>query len=347
MFQLSLYNTYKRYRTLRTHRISVLPIVILMPHSACNCRCIMCDIWKDNKNLKQLTEADVSGLMASLKELQTQQVLISGGEALLNPNFFKLCKILRNGGMRLTLLSTGLSLKQNATQISEYIDDLIVSLDGDEVLHNQIRNIPDAYLKLKDGLTALRKINAVFKISCRTVIHNLNFRSWHKIIQAARELNLDSISFLPADVSSHAFNREILWTDARKAEILISEQDVPELHEITEEVILWAEKNPGFIAEDEKKLRNISKYYSAFYGHNPFPFKKCNAPWVSVVVEADGNVRPCFFHGVQGNIHNNKLIDILNNEKNLQFRRELDMMKNPTCVRCVCSLNLSPGKKLN
>ena len=41
-------DTYKRYVTLKTHKIQALPIVILMPHSSCNCRCIMCDIWQGN-----------------------------------------------------------------------------------------------------------------------------------------------------------------------------------------------------------------------------------------------------------------------------------------------------------
>ena len=80
----TLLNTYRRYRTLQTHKITALPIVILMPHSACNCRCVMCDIWKDNKNLKQLTEHDIIGLLSSLKKFGTERVLMSGGEALLN-----------------------------------------------------------------------------------------------------------------------------------------------------------------------------------------------------------------------------------------------------------------------
>src|ERR1700712_3167803 len=105
----SLYHTYRRYRTLQTHKITAFPIVILMPHSACNCRCVMCDIWKDNKNLKQLTEADISGLLASLKQLDTKEVLMSGGEALLNTNFFVLCRILKNAGIKVTLLTTGIS----------------------------------------------------------------------------------------------------------------------------------------------------------------------------------------------------------------------------------------------
>ncbi|HMU73003.1 MAG TPA: hypothetical protein PKD93_09685, partial [Ferruginibacter sp.] len=62
MLLQSPYQTFKRYRSLQTHRISSLPIAILMPHSACNCRCVMCDIWKGNQDLKQLTEADVEGL---------------------------------------------------------------------------------------------------------------------------------------------------------------------------------------------------------------------------------------------------------------------------------------------
>ncbi|MES1226969.1 MAG: radical SAM protein, partial [Bacteroidota bacterium] len=91
----SLYQTYKRYRTLQTDTITSLPIVILMPHSACNCRCVMCDIWKGNHNLKQLNEADIEGLLGALRRYGTQQVLMSGGEALLNPNFFRFCEILK------------------------------------------------------------------------------------------------------------------------------------------------------------------------------------------------------------------------------------------------------------
>src|SRR3954471_19311454 len=107
----SLYHTFQRYRTLQTHRISALPVVILMPHSACNCRCVMCDIWKDNKKLKQLTEQDINGLLAALKKFETKQVVMSGGEALLNINFFQLCGILKKRGIKITLLSTGLSLE--------------------------------------------------------------------------------------------------------------------------------------------------------------------------------------------------------------------------------------------
>jgi len=340
----SLYHTFKRYNTLRTHKISALPIVILMPHSACNCRCVMCDIWKDNKNLKQITPEDVSKLMRSLKKLDTQRVLMSGGEALLNKNFFTLCEILKNAGIKITLLTTGLTIKQHADNLLKLVDDVIVSLDGDEALHDAIRNIPHAFAKLKEGVEHLRSINPRYPITARTVIHRLNYRNWPAIIDAAGNMGIDQISFLPADVSSHAFNRQQAWELLKQTEILIPEQELPELQEVIDGLMNNYKNSfdTGFIAESTTKIQNIYYYYSAFYGHNPFPYKKCNAPWVSAVIEADGDIKPCFFMDSIGNIADTELALALNSPQSISFRKGLDTVGHPTCAKCVCSLNLSP-----
>lgn len=339
----SITHTYKRYRTLQTHRISALPIVILMPHSACNCRCVMCDIWKDNKNLKQLTEADITDLLSSLKQFGTRQVVMSGGEALLNTNFFKLCQILKKQHIKVSLLTTGLSIKNNADDILKWVDELIVSLDGDEAMHDAIRNIPNAFKKLREGVVYLKELNPAYRITARTVIHRLNFRNWPAIIAAAKEMGIDQISFLPADVSSHAFNRQTAWSEPKQHEILISEQELPELQEIVDQIISQSHDfDTRFIAESRSKIQDIYNYYAAFYGLNPFPFKKCNAPWVSAVIEADGVVRPCFFMEGIGNIRDNSLTDILNSKDAISFRKALNTSANDICAKCVCSLNLPP-----
>jgi MoaA/NifB/PqqE/SkfB family radical SAM enzyme len=309
----------------------------------------MCDIWKDNKNLKQLTEKDISGLLASLKKMGTRQVLMSGGEALLNTNFFVLCRILKSVGIKVTLLTTGLSIKNNAEQILTWVDDLIVSLDGDEPLHDAIRNIPNAFCKLKEGVEYIKKLNPAYRITGRTVIHRLNYRNWPAIIAESKKMGLDQVSFLPADVSSHAFNRQQAWTEPKQDEILIAERELPELNDVIDHLLKEynTEFDNGFIAESRAKIRDIYHYYAAFYGLNDFPFKKCNAPWVSTVVEADGAVRPCFFMDTMGNIRDKPLNDILNSDEAIAFRRSLDTSTNPTCVKCVCSLNLSPLTSLS
>ncbi len=340
----SLYHVFQRCRTLLTDRITALPIVVLMPHSACNCRCVMCDIWKDNKNLKQLTSGDVRGLLASLRKFGTRQVAMSGGEALLNTHFFTLCRILKSEGIAVSLLSTGLSVKQHAAAIVEWVDDLVLSLDGDEALHDAIRNVPGAFRKLREGVERIHSIRPDYRITARTVIQRLNFRQWPAIIGAARQLGMAQISFLPADVTSQAFNRQTAWSGPRQQEVLPAEDELPALREMADHVIgrYQPDFDSRFIAESPSKIGDIYRYYAAHHGWNGFPSRKCNAPWVSAVIEADGSVRPCFFHDVVGNIREASLAAVLNSPEAVGFRKSLDMGSNPTCVKCVCALNVSP-----
>jgi MoaA/NifB/PqqE/SkfB family radical SAM enzyme len=348
MLTQSLGHTFQRYRTLQTHKITALPVVILMPHSACNCKCVMCDIWKGNKNLKQLAEQDIESLLSSLRKFGTQEVVMSGGEALLNPNFFSLCEILKKEKIKITLLSTGLTLKKNSEQLLKFVNNIIVSLDGDESLHDAIRNVPGAFNKLRESVLHIKSLNPSYRITARTVIHKLNFKNWLSIIETAKKIGIDQISFLPADVSSHAFNRELLWDDARQHEILLTRNELEELQNIIHQIMHQKESyfDDHFIAESPEKLQKIYLYYAAYYGLNPFPYKRCNAPWVSTVIEADGTVRPCFFHEAFGNIRAHSLEEILNSNDAINFRRSLDMDTNSTCVKCVCYLNLSPRTNL-
>ena len=61
---------------------------------------------------------------------------------------------------------------------------------------------------------------------------------------------------------------------------------------------------------------------------------------VKVGVDADGTVRPCFFHAALGNVHENTLEQILNAPNAVEFRRTLDVKENPICKTCVCTLSM-------
>jgi MoaA/NifB/PqqE/SkfB family radical SAM enzyme len=90
--------------------------------------------------------------------------------------------------------------------------------------------------------------------------------------------------------------------------------------------------------ESPDKLRRIVLHFRACLKQVPPVAPRCNAPWVSAVVEAGGDVRPCFFHPPLGNIHEGTLHEILNGSRALHFRKDLDIASNPTCRECVCSL---------
>lgn len=340
-------DTLKRFASIKSHKIYSLPIVILMPHSRCNCRCVMCDIWKGNNNVKQLEEIDIQKMLDSFRDLNTREVVMSGGEALMHPNFFRLCEIIKTQKIKVTLLSTGLLLKKYASEISAKTDEVIVSLDGSKDVHDKIRNIPNAFDKLKEGVQELKKLNPDFRVTARCVIQKENFEDFPNIVDAAHEIGLDQISFLTADVTTDAFNRPELWDEQRTNEVKLSREELPRFKKVIESLIQTHSNDfkSKFIAESPERIKRFYHYYAAYYNHSKFPEVICNAPWVSAVVEADGSVRPCFFHQVMGNIRNGNLTEVINSEKTISFRKSLDVATNPICQKCVCSLNLSPFVK--
>ena len=338
----TLMQTARRWLTLSTHRIHTLPVLVLMPHSRCNCRCVMCDIWKANAHGREI-EADVlQEHIDELRRLGVGWVVLSGGEALMHSNLWALCSLIRTLPAKITLLSTGLLLARHAAEVVRWCDEVIVSLDGSQAIHDSIRNVPRAYSRLAEGVAALRAAKPGFRVTGRCVLQRRNYADLPNIVDSAHELGLDQISFLAADVSSEAFNRPNGWDGDRVSDIALSRGEATEFAAIVERLI--AERPDDFaseyIAESPAKLRRLPCYYAALNGDASFPPVHCNAPWVSTVVEADGTVRPCFFHRPLGNLNEQPLDEILNAPEAIAFRSSLDMASDPICQKCVCTLHL-------
>lgn len=81
-------------------------------------------------------------------------------------------------------------------------------------------------------------------------------------------------------------------------------------------------------------------HFRSHLGLLPPVAPRCNAPWVSAILESDGTVRPCFFHRPIGKVGKDiSLVEVLNGPEAIRFRVDLDISSNAVCRRCVCSLN--------
>lgn len=326
-----------------TGRLRSVPILALSVHSACNCRCVMCDIWKANANRREMSAADLDRHLDAIRRLRVRRVMLTGGEPLLHTNLWALCERLMALRIRVTLVTTGLTLARHAPAVAAFCDDVVVSVDGDRKTHDAVRRVPGAFDRVAAGIAALRAASARLPVSARAVIQRQNHRDLRAIVRAARDLAVDRVSFLAADVSSHAFNRPVPWDEARKQEVLLTGEDLPVLKREIEALIAAHRDDirAGFIENSAASLRRIHEYYAALAGDGHCPAPHCNAPWVSAVVEPDGLVRPCFFHAPYGRVdHRTGLVDVLNSPGAVAFRRRLDVATDETCRRCVCSLNL-------
>jgi len=320
---------------LRGRRIRELPIVAVLPHGGCNCRCVMCGYWEDRRDAAKLSLAELQGQAEALRRLRVRWFLFSGGEPLLHPDLFAMAKVAAGLGAKASLLTNGLLLARHADAVLKHFDEVIVSLDGDRETHDCIRGVPGCFDRLAAGVKALKDGKPGFPVTGRSVIQKANFARLPAMVDAAAALGLDRISFLPVDAQSSAFQR------GRVPESLaLDEAETRALRRVLKETFVERRDAfaSGFVAESPRKLLRIAAHFEAANGLRPFEAPPCNAPWVCAVIEPDGAVRPCFFHPPIGRLSDGDLDEVINTERARAFRKGLRVKKNPVCRRCVCPL---------
>ncbi|HEX4913094.1 MAG TPA: radical SAM protein [Vicinamibacterales bacterium] len=331
----------RRARGRVTGRLESLPILALSVHSACNCRCVMCDIWKANAERREISPEDLSRHIEAIRGLRVERVMLTGGEPLLHRNLWALCSQLQALRIRITLVTTGLLLETHARDVAACVDTVVVSLDGPRAVHDRIRRVSGGFDRVAKGLMAIHARTPTPRLIARSVVQRENAGAIAETIAAARHMGFDEISFLAADVSSPAFNRPSPWPESRARAIALDAQGIAALEAAIDSAVIqhrgWFDH--GFIAGGRASLDRIAQYFRAILGTCEFPKVHCNAPWVSAVLEPGGTLRPCFFQEEYGSASEH-LEHALNGDRAVDFRRRLDVAGNDTCRRCVCSLNL-------
>jgi Fe-coproporphyrin III synthase len=312
-----------------------LPLLTLYLSERCNSRCVTCDYWRHGRADMDL--AAVKRLLPSLAGLQTEVVLISGGEPLLNPEWADIARLLRAQGLKLWLLTSGLSLAKHARRVAELFEAVTVSLDGTiPATYEAIRGL-DAFDKVCEGIRAATKAGA--PVDIRVTVQRANYREMPAFVSLARELGVRQVSFLAVDVANpHAFGR----LNDFSASLALQPGDLP----VFERVLDALERDheaafgSGLIAESPAKLRRLLQYFRAIHGKDVHPPVRCNAPEFSAVVDANGRVRPCFFipGPDEAVLSNDALPAALNGAAMIGLREDIRAGARPECSTCVCSM---------
>ena len=287
--------------------------------------------------------AAVTSLLPSLARLNTQMVLLSGGEPLLNPDWAAIAQLLRKNGLKVWLLTSGLALAKHARRAASLFDAITVSLDGtDPETYAAIRGL-DAFHKVCEGIQAVAAQGA--RPAIRVTLQRGNFRQLPAFVDLARELGARQVSFLAVDVANpHAFGR----TDDFVSDLALRPEDLAQLARILDslEQDHGEDFRSGFIAESPQKLRRILQYFAAILKIGPYPKVSCNAPEFSAVIGATGRVQPCFF--ISGPLDarlsetgagpDGDLPGVLNSDGMRALRTVIRDGGRAECKTCVCSM---------
>lgn len=321
-----------------TNRTLVLPVVMFAPTHRCNSACVSCAWWSTPANPHELSLDEIDVLAGDLARLGTRLVVFTGGEPLLRADVFEAARLFQQHSIRLHLLTSGLALEPRAAAVASLFRRVIISLDSATAGgYRAIRGV-DGFEAVTAGVRQLRSVAPHLPISVRATIHARNFREMPQLVDTAKTLGCASISFLPADLASSAFGHRDL---PALQSLRLSRAEVDEFRGVVEALVRDHARDiaSGFIAEPVAKLRQLVQHYAAMNGDSRFPAKTCNAPWMSAVIESNGDVRPCFFHRIVGNIRRQP-IALVARAALRDFREDLDVSTNATCKTCVCSLKL-------
>ena len=125
----------------------------------------------------------------------------SGGEPLLYKGLAEILRHIKKRRLIAALVTNGVLLARHAEELVEAgVDNVTISLDGPEAVHDQIRGVPGTFHRAIEGIRALQEVRArahshypAIKVNC--VITPESYRTLEETYEIVRGLGIDEINF--------------------------------------------------------------------------------------------------------------------------------------------------------
>ncbi len=340
--------------------------------NACNLRCRMCGQPREGCRpgdpkyapkeffLQSVPLETFTRLLDEIASVKPN-LYLWGGEPFLYKDLLELVRRAKARKLTVQINTNGLLLAAHAAEIVESgLDDLIVSVDGPEEVHDTVRGRTGTFRRMQEGVAAVieQKRRRGLKrpvIRVRGTVSPDNFSVLAELIETAETLGADSLNFnwtwftTPQTGAAHQ----------RLMKELFGIQSLSWMPFVTD-VIMDPErmkKYDGLKAELYKLLRSRSRLpismspgllpeqVEAYYENldETFGRRTCSSVYVKSYILPNGDVTPCpdFPDYICGNIGEKPFLDIWNGERYRQWRCELKKRGLfPICARC-CDLFLT------
>jgi radical SAM protein with 4Fe4S-binding SPASM domain len=317
----------------------------------CNLNCRMCH-QKDLRRVKQteLTLEEINSITDQARKHSIDLIELTGGELFIRKDIIDILKYINKNKIYTKLNNNGTLINsEHMTEMKKlhYLESLVFSIDGPEQIHNEIRGNPKAFQKATDAFRLLGKTTFLKNISF--VLMPDNSQYLEDMFKLSRDLKADRLQFMPEMFVSQ---KEI---DATKKTLVMKDGD---------EIFMEIKNTPIDSSYPEqmknaiKAIYNLRKKYGLFAVIYPkisykipdqfFTGKyskrlvcKC---FSKLIVGVNGDVYICpFIHKKVGNIKEQSIADIWNNEEMIRLRKTIAQSPTllPICHNCCSAEALS------
>lgn len=323
----------------------------------CNLRCKMCGQWGERgvtkEESKDILQQELS--FPELKKLVKEcsgfrpNITLFGGEPLLHPACLDLIEEIKKQNMHCLMITNGSLLQEFAEKIVRSgLDELNVSLDGAEELHNQIRGIKNIFEKIFAGLIKINEYKKIFGyskplINIQCTISKYNYQQLEELIPIAKKIKAASLTYHnlifieEINLAAQKLIDKKLGCASNDWEGFKFEPGIDPkiLHKKIKDIL--SKKYP-FIVDfyPNFSLTELIRYYSFHDAQEVNIPGRCLSPWLVGYVFPDGSLRPCLNSSFSfGNIKEKSIRELWNNAEAISFRRLLKKERSfPVCCRC-------------
>lgn len=298
-------------------RIGGISSVMLELTYTCSEKCIHCynigaarnDNEKNHRgDIKQLSIEEYRRVIDELYEAGLCRVILSGGDPFSCANIWDILDYLFAKNIAIDIFTNGISIVGKEEEVAKFYPRRVcLSLySGSAVVHDSITRVEQSWDKTVSVIEKLANQSIPIAIKC--CVMKPNVKSYYTVSEIAKE-HCASVQF------------ELNVTDSVDGDCCVSR--FLRLSEEQLEVVLRDPNTAMYVGDD------VDNYG----GHTiDMANNACNAGYHSFCITPDGNLIPCCaFHMVFGNLRKNSLEDILGNNPQLTWWRNLKVSDYEEC----------------
>ncbi len=291
--------------------------LMIEPTNACNLHCPTCPTGagKMNRPKRMMNFEEFKGIIDQAKGRVIKIILFNYGEPFLNNEILKMIKYATSVGMWVVTSTNGqfFTSKEFCFEvISSGLQHLIIAIDGadQETIAKFKRGVQ--FSKIINGFSFI--IEAKKQLRSKTPIIQLQF-----IMMKHNEHQRNYIKQLTKQLGFDIYCEKSVWIDCND----------PEFQEMAKEYL------PNDLTNSRYYLRSDGRF--ALKGE---VINNCSLVDLNTVINSDGTVVPCCYDlysdYIMGNIFEESLKAIWNNEKYNAFRKQIkkDRKSIPICNTC-------------
>lgn len=291
---------------------------------------------------KQIDKDVFFDIITQLKELNVDQVMISGGEPLLHKDIVEMIKFIHNKGIKIIFNTNGISLDQHLSELPKFVDVFVISLDGsNSEIYQRIRGV-NAFSRVIEGVKNLKERlinldrNDPSRVVLRCTIQKQNLLDIINIQNVANELHCP-LGLNPIDAYSDNFGREKII----RMDLIPSAEETVAFRKMIEEedmITRINENNKVNAVWTKEKFLKLADYFDYLREGKEINTGNsvCTLPYSNLIFDANGDIKVCFYHKC-GNLNEQKR---LSDYTKSNFLMEIldELQKTQKCTDCRCKI---------